>query len=451
MIAGMTASQLEELAAPSVNAVKTSRRDLAYVLSQGLTGGTTVSGTMVAAQRAGIPVFVTGGIGGVHRGAETTLDISADLRELGRTPVAVISAGVKSILDIGRTLEYLETEGVCVVSYGTSKDFPAFFTPKSGFSAPYNVETPKDAAKLIDTMLSLRLKSGLLISVPIPEQDMADGDIIEQAVQQAVDESSAKNIKGKEVTPYILQRVSELTSGRSLQANIALVKNNARVGGQISCELSLLRGHSIVGQWSSGVKRSFHSYPGQESNAACKEGCDGRSCKKAAKKQTDHCKHGDIVVIGGTNVDISATVKTDGILTNGATYPGKVRVSFGGVGRNLADALSRLQCTPLFLSAIGVDLYAKTFTTEHTYMNLSGLKKEDSHSSALYCALLKNTGELIYGLGDFDIHTRITSHYVKRFEADLTRAPLVCIDGNIPVDTMAYICDVCSRNGVPGR
>ena len=186
---GLTNAELENLSQVDTPAVKTSRRDMAYVLSNKLIGGTTVSGTMIAAKMAGIDMFVTGGIGGVHRGAENTMDVSADLRELGRTPVAVVSAGVKSILDIGKTLEYLETEGVAVASYGETKDFPAFFTRNSGFKSPYNTSSPVQAARLIDASLRLNLGSGVLIGVPIPEAYEAEGSLIEEAIQKAVAEA----------------------------------------------------------------------------------------------------------------------------------------------------------------------------------------------------------------------------------------------------------------------
>ncbi|TNN71704.1 CCR4-NOT transcription complex subunit 4 [Liparis tanakae] len=214
---GLSSEELEHLALCE-SALKVSRRDLPYAVSQGLSGGTTVSATMIAAHRAGIPVFVTGGIGGVHRDGENSLDISADLTELGRTPIAVISAGVKSILDIGRTLEFLETQGVCVATYGATKNFPAFFSPQSGFTSPCQVSSPAEAARLIASALSLGLQSGVLLAVPIPEEHAAAGQLIEEAIQAAVAEARAKGITGRDVTPFILKMVNELTEGKSLQA-----------------------------------------------------------------------------------------------------------------------------------------------------------------------------------------------------------------------------------------
>ncbi|KAK9840290.1 hypothetical protein WJX74_006967 [Apatococcus lobatus] len=233
---GLTGSQLEDLASKGTSVRKTSRRDLPFVISRQMDGSTTVSATMLLAARAGIYVFVTGGIGGVHRGAETSMDISADLVDLGRTPMAVVCAGAKSILDIPRTLEFLETQGVCVAAY-QSDDFPAFFTPSSGCRAPCRIEDPQQAAGLVASSLQLGLGSGILIGVPIPAEHAAEGSHIEEATQQALQEADAKNIQGHAITPFLLHRVQQLTGGASLAANIHLIKHNAVIGSQIACSL----------------------------------------------------------------------------------------------------------------------------------------------------------------------------------------------------------------------
>ncbi|EGF78711.1 hypothetical protein BATDEDRAFT_12990, partial [Batrachochytrium dendrobatidis JAM81] len=236
---GLDGSDLERLAKIGLDATKTSRRDMALVLGRNLPGSTTVSGTMIAAHKAGIDVFVTGGIGGVHRGSESSMDISADLTELGRTPIAVISAGVKSILDIGRTLEYLETQGVTVVSYGDSDDFPAFYTRKSGFKSMANLTTPQECADMIYANLSLGLNSGLVIAVPIPEKDAyPHPDRLEKVIQDAIHEANQRGVRGKDITPFLLDKVKTLTGGMSLAANISLVKNNAAIGSDIARALS---------------------------------------------------------------------------------------------------------------------------------------------------------------------------------------------------------------------
>ncbi|XP_050843824.1 uncharacterized protein LOC103819610 isoform X2 [Serinus canaria] len=365
---GLTDEELEFLAS-SKNAVKVSRRDFPFVLSQGLSGGTTVSGTMIVAHKAGIPVFVTGGIGGVHRHGENTLDVSADLTELGRTPVAVVSAGAKSILDIGRTLEYLETQGVCVAAFGESREFPAFFSRQSGFQAPYHVRDEEEAAKLIDSALGLGLSSGVLIAVPCPQERAVQGQAIEEAIQQALSQARSKGITGKEVTPFLLQKLTELTDGKSLDSNLALIQNNARVGSCIAVALSKLQ-----------KARRKRIQPGQKDITAPQP-----------------------VVIGGINVDFIAKAQNPEILGGGQTNPGRVRRTFGGVGRNLADCLSRLGQAPLLLSAVGKD--------------------EHLESVLHYC-----------------------HHMVSQFKESLCQAPLVCIDGNVPLSTIQYVCQLAREH-----
>jgi len=232
---GLTDGQLEELGNSS-DAIKVSRRDLAYVLSQGKLGATTVAATMICAQLAGIKVFVTGGIGGVHRGAETTMDISADLQELAQTNVAVVCAGVKSILDIGLTLEYLETHGVPVVSVG-QPGFPAFFTRESGFNADFQLDTAAEQASFIATKWALGLNGGVVVSAPVPVQEAMPKDEIDAITLRALQEAEENGVTGKKVTPFLLARIKTLTEGRSLKTNIALVKNNARVGAALAREL----------------------------------------------------------------------------------------------------------------------------------------------------------------------------------------------------------------------
>uniref|UniRef100_A0A6B2LAY7 Pseudouridine-5'-phosphate glycosidase n=1 Tax=Arcella intermedia TaxID=1963864 RepID=A0A6B2LAY7_9EUKA len=234
---GLSPSELELLAKMGEKVWKVSRRDVALVLAQGTIGATTVSATSLIAAKCGIHLFATGGIGGVHRDGHITMDISADLTELGRTPICVVSAGIKSILDIGRTLEYLETQGVTVVGYGTDA-YPSFFTEKSGFKAPCRLNTPQQCANLVYHNLALQLNSGILISVPIPRESAADGMMVEEAIVTALKETEQKNIIGREITPYILKRVAHLTGGISLEANLSLIRNNVKVASQIAIALA---------------------------------------------------------------------------------------------------------------------------------------------------------------------------------------------------------------------
>lgn len=235
---GLTKEEVERLG-QSQEVVKTSRRDIPFIIAKGLDGATTVASTMIIANLAGIKVFATGGIGGVHRGAQETFDISADLMELANTDVAVVCAGAKSILDIGLTLEYLETQGVPVVGYQTD-ELPAFYTRKSGFGVDYRVESPAEMAKALKTKWDLNLKGGVVIANPVPEAYQMDFDTINNAIADAVKEAAEKGIKGKESTPFLLGKVKEITKGASLTTNIELVYNNAKIGAQTAVELAKL-------------------------------------------------------------------------------------------------------------------------------------------------------------------------------------------------------------------
>jgi len=237
---GLDNTQLE-LLGTAPDAMKVSRRDLPFVLSKRRLGATTVAATMICARMAGIDVFVTGGIGGVHRGAETSFDISADLQELAHTDVAVVCAGVKSILDIGLTLEYLETNGVPVISVG-QPGFPAFFTRDSGFKADFQLDTALEQANFIQTKWQLGLRGGVVVSNPVPEMFAMDKDDIDRITSQALAEAAQQGVSGKAVTPFLLSRIKELTEGRSLMTNIALVKHNALVGAELAVAMRDLPG-----------------------------------------------------------------------------------------------------------------------------------------------------------------------------------------------------------------
>ena len=234
--AGLSPEEIEYLGKSGRKVAKVSRRDLAAIVARGADGATTVTTTMIIAHMAGINVFATGGIGGVHRGAETTMDISADLEELASTPVMVVCAGAKSILDLGLTLEYLETKGVPVIGYGTD-ELPAFYTRRSGFGVDYRVDTPAQLAAMFKAQQELGMKGGMLVTNPIPEQYAMDKEVIDAAIDQAVKESKEQGIHGKETTPFLLARVVELTGGDSLESNIQLVLNNAIVASKTAAEL----------------------------------------------------------------------------------------------------------------------------------------------------------------------------------------------------------------------
>ena len=229
---GLTKEEVEFLG-ESDEVVKVSRRDLPVVLAEKRHGATTVAGTMIAADLAGIKIFVTGGVGGVHRGAENSLDISADLEELKKTSVAVIAAGAKSILDLGLTLEKLETFGVPVLGYQT-EELPAFYSRHSGFNCDYKLESPEHTADILKTKWDLGLEGGALIANPVPEADEIEYSVINKKIEQALTEAETKGINGKKLTPFLLDRIKELTAGQSLETNISLVRNNAVVGAKIA-------------------------------------------------------------------------------------------------------------------------------------------------------------------------------------------------------------------------
>jgi len=231
--AGLTPEEIEYLGKKGTAVTKASRRDLPVLVARGEDGATTVTTTMIIAAMAGIKVFATGGIGGVHRGAETTMDISADLEELAHTPVMVICAGAKSILDLGLTLEYLETKGVPVIGYGT-EELPAFYTRKSGFRVDYRIDTPEELAAAFRAKLEMGLGGGMLVTNPIPEEYSMDKAVIDAAIDMAINECQQKGIKGKETTPFLLARIKDITGGDSLEANIALVLNNARLAARVA-------------------------------------------------------------------------------------------------------------------------------------------------------------------------------------------------------------------------
>lgn len=236
---GITAEEIDHLGKKGLAVTKASRRDIPVLAAKGEDGATTVAATMIIAAMAGVKVFATGGIGGVHRGAETSMDISADLEELARTDVAVICAGAKSILDLGLTMEYLETKGVPVLGYQT-EELPAFYTRSSGYKVNYRIDSPLEVAKIIAAQRDLELRGGMVIANPIPEEYAMEESVIHTAIQDALQEADKLGIKGKEITPFLLDKIQKLTDGKSLASNIQLVYNNVKLGAQIASALCSL-------------------------------------------------------------------------------------------------------------------------------------------------------------------------------------------------------------------
>eukprot|EP01080_Neovahlkampfia_damariscottae_P001356 gene1356-11438_t len=400
---GLTNEDLDKLGKIGTKAKKVSRRDVALCVSQKLDGATTVSGTMVIANKVGIKVFVTGGIGGVHREINETLDISADLTELGRTPICVVSAGVKSILDIPKTLEYLETNGVSVIALG-SNEFPAFFTRTSGCKAPIRLDTPKDIAKLIKSNHDLNLQSGMMVGVPIPEDQEGKASEINKAIQQALRESNEQHVQGKDITPFLLKRINELTKGESLRSNIALILNNAKMGAQIAVSLNEI------------TKLSFNNFP---------------------------------VLIGGAAIDVSASPSVS--LARKSSTPGKVKMTFGGVARNVMEVLSKLNTNPFLISAVGNDAFGNSIIENLKLNGLStkGLKRVKSQTGVFDC-ILNEKGDLEYAIADMNIfEDEIDSSFIQSFSEIISKSSLVFVDGNLSLKSLKKVKEICSLFKLP--
>ncbi|KAJ3396657.1 hypothetical protein HDU92_002283 [Lobulomyces angularis] len=436
---GLSESDLTLLGKTGQEARKTSRRDFAEVLSQKLIGATTVSGTMIAAEKAGIKIFVTGGIGGVHRGAISSMDISADLTELGRTPVAVVCAGAKSILDIGLTLEYLETQGVSVTTLGETNDFPAFYFPKSGlifikkkllngivklgFQSPSHFTTHKQCAELISANANLNLNSGMVFAVPIPEENSPHFtvDNVEQEILRAIRESSYMGIKGKDTTPYLLEKLNEITGGESLKANIALIKNNAIAGSKIAVEFSKLN------------RNDMQDYSSTSNTDA----------QLTSNKSP--------MVIGATVIDLTSKVslnigcekyKLSELLYT--STPGKTTKTLGGVGKNIAEACLKSGGNPFFFSLIGKD--DVDYIRNHlklTGFNCNLVKvSEGEHSSATYNSILGPDGSLICAVADMDINNKICGAEASQKISEL-KPNIVALDGNLTENCLKNCLETC--------
>ncbi|KAK3809776.1 MAG: Indigoidine synthase A like protein-domain-containing protein [Linnemannia elongata] len=424
---GLSQEQIRHLAKMGREAVKASRRDLAVVMAKKQTGATTVSATMLLAHRAGISVFATGGIGGVHRGYEETMDASADLTELGRTPVAVVCAGVKSILDIGRTLEFLETQGVTVATYGKTPDFPAFFTRTSGFQSMLNIETPKEAAELIAANHAIDLQSGIVIGVPIAKEDAMDDILVGEAINIAVKESIEQGIVGKESTPFLLKRVNELTGGNSLKSNIALVKQNASIAAKIAKDLAALNVQPQYRSYSTSARRMKHT--------------------QAAS--------GPVMVIGGTVVDITSTATTAMDVLH-SSFPGTTRHTLGGVGRNVAEGISLLNGGGnsndlVFVSVVGEASEGASEDMLGPWLkNAIARRGGDSSEiypvpgarTATYTAIHDASGNLVSAIADMEIFDLVPIDKVENAIRKY-RPRTVCFDANLSSECMKAILETC--------
>lgn len=452
LIVGLSDKEMEYLAQTD-DCIKASRRDLSYVLSKKTNGGTTVSATMFAAEIAKIPIFVTGGIGGVHREAEKTFDISADLTELGKTPVTVICAGVKSILDIPLTLEYLETQGVPVISYSKSTDFPSFFSSKSGYKAPYNLENPSEVASLIYNQKNvLDLKSGVVVAVPIPSAFSADNDEIEAVIQQSLEQAKEQGIQGKEITPFVLESVSQISKGESLEANIKLIENNASVGADIALEYCKLLNNAQQ------LSHTHQDHPMLQSSSNIDELLsDQRNVTEKTSSEYSP-RNGTFsgtkrpVVIGSAVLDLKTTIEEERSNVAEATNCGSVNISVGGVGRNIAEFLARCDMDPLFITKLGRDMQGEIVQNEMKNLNMdtSGVYWSRVYKTATYNVVTSEaTGELLLAVGDMKINDSLSTSLITSWEKEIRNASIVVLDANLPKENLHTAIEICQRYKVP--
>ncbi|XP_018564325.1 pseudouridine-metabolizing bifunctional protein C1861.05 [Anoplophora glabripennis] len=399
------------------NPIKTSRRDLPYLVSNKLNGGTTVSGTLIVANKVAIPVFATGGIGGVHREFNKTLDISADLTELGRSGVAVVSSGVKSILDIPKTLEYLETQGVFVATFGSNREFPAFYSRVSGSQAPYNVKNALEAATIIKYNRDLDLCSGMLFAVPAPEEYALQPAIINNAIEEALKRNKEhRKVEGKDVTPYLLSEVAKITGGKSLKTNIALIKNNAKVAAEIAVELAKLD---------------------ENHESRCTGLYDTQTLK------------GKPVVIGGSNLDCSVNLSSSDIKLDGRIHDGRFSYTAGGVGRNICESLSKLGYPPNFISTVGDDEQGKLLKTFIPPGSQHMLRVLKGHNTAQCIIVFDRKGECKFLMGDMQIHQQITPEVIQLNEDIIKTAPLIVLDANLSLECFESTLKLATKYSIP--
>ncbi|KAF8140305.1 indigoidine synthase A-like protein [Boletus edulis] len=447
---GLQPTELARLASRSTDPVKLSRRDIAPAIASRKDGGTTCSSTLIFAALAGIKIFATGGLGGVHRGGEKTMDISADLHELTRCPVGLVSAGVKSILDIGRTLEYLETLGVPVVSYAESNDFPAFYTRKSGFKSPWSIDDPQAAARILYVQRQLGMSNGILFAVPIPEKHEVHGTLLQEAIETALRESEETGVSklGKDVTPWLLKRVGELTSGKSLESNIALVQNTALVGGQIAVEYAKLASGHQSGE--------DHFYSGFITESSSQILQTSKLTEYGSGHEIPSPRKATVVVVGCAAVDITSKAEALIRLDQKSTYPGKVSVSLGGVARNIAEATHRIMsestendASTLLVAPIGDDEFGKLIRsmTKSLGMRTDGLVPIGGWQSAVCNLLLDSHGELQSGVSDMDLPHAWEADRILAILRD-HRPQLLALDGNLSSDTLTTIVTESLKMGI---
>eukprot|EP01116_Phalansterium_solitarium_P000263 TRINITY_DN10164_c0_g1_i1.p1 TRINITY_DN10164_c0_g1~~TRINITY_DN10164_c0_g1_i1.p1 ORF type:complete len:695 (+),score=287.19 TRINITY_DN10164_c0_g1_i1:23-2086(+) len=440
---GLNESQLAELAETGRQgqALKTSRRDLAAVVATNRTGSTTVSATVLVAHMAGIRFFATGGIGGVHRDGHITMDVSADLRDLGRTFVTVVCAGAKSILDLPRTLQYLETEGVPVIGYRTD-EFPAFFSRKSGQPVSMRIDDVESIARVVEAQEALGIGSGIIVAVPIPESDAASAEPLERYTELAIAEAAAANVTGNEVTPFLLRRVAELSNGSSQAANIALLRNNARVASEIAVAYNRRHGHGWPGMVMTAATM-YNPATGMYTGLPAAE-----SVPPMPQTPSVVSGRGRAIIFGGAAIDL---ISQSTAAVAGTSNPGRVGMRYGGVGSNIANVLAKLGGSPLLVTAIGADDNGRLLRNHLASLGLShdGLHTDISLSTAVYNAILDGNGELIQGVADMSVLETLSPQMVESHAEAVAAAGLIVLDGNLSEETTAAVLDLAQRQHVP--
>uniref|UniRef100_F1KX06 Pseudouridine-metabolizing protein n=2 Tax=Ascaris TaxID=6251 RepID=F1KX06_ASCSU len=368
---------------------------------------------MYLADAVGIRVFATGGLGGVHRGVNETFDISADLLELASTPVAVVCAGVKSILDIQKTLEYLETNSVSVIVYGNTINFPGFFTTETIWKAHTFTQSLNEIANIINCSRDMGLPTATIIACPIPKEHAAEGKMINEAIEAALMECKEVGVTSKNVTPFLLKRVNELTAGASLKTNIALLENNAHIAAKLANVLA------------EEERKLEHADEPKSTTISSTMNKSKENGKKAPS----------VVVIGASILDFEATTSLD-VQNDGGTYPGRMIQRCGGVGRNHADALTRLGIDVHLISVVGDDSHAEFVRSRCKHMDLTNVLSIKELPTATYTAFAVK-GNVQYGISNIDrIIEEITPEVIKQREHLISDADYVLLDGNIPVATI---------------
>lgn len=424
---------------------------------------------MILASQCGIRVFATGGIGGVHRGAEQTMDISADLKELSQTPVTVVCSGVKSILDIPKTLEVLEYQGVPVFGYQTD-EFPAFFTNNSGCKSPLVANSPLEIARAMicqDNLNSLN-GQGMLVAVPNPQP--GNTIHIENAIQQALSEASRDGIHGNAVTPYVLARVKELTHGQSLDANIALVMNNASIAADIANEYTPL---AQPYKWYNNQNNSYtKSFTSNDSifinNNSINSNSSNINNNNNNTNNTNNNNNNNIkllpsvAIFGGAVIDQMMTPLPSTTLQLHTSNPGNISYSSGGVGRNIAEGLARgKSCIPYLITALGNDNNGTYLLSDSinkgidmSYVIQPNNSNDKQYTTAIYSAIHNHTGDLLIGMASMSIFkelltSNILNDNTKLYNMIKNDCKLVIIDGNISIQLFQKICNVSSKYNIP--